>query len=467
MTNRRSYVMKEAPKASGGDMPDIDWDAVREQVPEGSLDARVAVVVDLGRHDRGKRVSDKAPTYVQTLDEANDLIDLAEELVGAYNVEKDGLDQIEDIDTVCKLPFKIVNDKWVFNAKSDPANVTFVHSEDEAEELLDKALILDEKGFLERNQCDTYEVMENCFKVPFHIYEEGEAQELGILVDLTDTYVTYVEGQEPKQYRVNLCPTFNGKMQGLKVSYKDGVYDPRSVIAKLCKATNNNSILKKGPDTNNIALLPGSPYFQVMEHTDTGFLKASKEFGTPRLDKDGNLKDEVAPLDIEGYPEGIFMAFDWVTADDLEAAKLNKLYVERIKSALNYEGSEMQKAFEELEARRSKAKQSSTDDDGDDDQEEEKTTTRRRSAKKAEEKVEEKPTRGRGRKAPTEPVEEEKKEEKPTTTRGRKRSSAAPEKATEPTTTSSRKRGRRVEKSEPEPEVNQSDDDQFDDDIPF
>jgi hypothetical protein len=94
-------------KSSNG--PSVDWDKVNEQLPdEGSVDARVALVIDLGEHHQGMSVNGKGVTYVATEEEAWDLVDQAEDIVGETNVAKDGLDKVEEVGEVWILPFKIL-----------------------------------------------------------------------------------------------------------------------------------------------------------------------------------------------------------------------------------------------------------------------------------------------------------------------------------------------------------------------
>ena len=130
--------------------PSVDWGKVNEQLPDdGSVDARVALVIDLGEHHQGLSVNGKGVTYVATEGEAWDLVDQAGEIVGENTVEGEGYDQVEEVGEVWILPFKIVKDKWVFpQEEGQEDNVSYAFSEKEAEELVSKAKSLDKYGSL-------------------------------------------------------------------------------------------------------------------------------------------------------------------------------------------------------------------------------------------------------------------------------------------------------------------------------
>jgi hypothetical protein len=349
----------------------VDWDLVNSQIAElvgDANDARIAAVVELGIHPQGDRVNGKGVTFVNDEEAALDLIEKAEDIVGLKTLEKEKWDEFEELDaSVFKLDFKIVHDKYVFPSDEKQDNATYVDTEKEAKKILKRGLELDEKwGNLESAGVDSYEEITTPFKLPFNIYDGGEENEFGLLGDLTATEVTYVEGQDPVNYRVNLCSVFKGEMTGFPIldSYKS-----TSVVSKICKATGNKSVLG---DMRTLPDLAGSSYFQVLEEKK-GFINISRDFGTPR-NKD---RDDIAELNIEGFPNGVVITFDDATVEQLEAIKLNKLYVEKIKAASNYEGSQIQKAIDEWEANRGGNKADAKEEDS---QEEESTKPEKKKA---------------------------------------------------------------------------------------
>lgn len=343
-------ALKSANKKTNTDSK-VDWDYVNSQLEEGSHDARIAAVVELGEHDQGLQASDKGVTVVGSREEACAIIEAVEDVVGAPRVAENGWDYIEELDDpIYILPFKIVKDTWVFPlSKKAPDNIMYADSEEEADDLIEQARGLDKYKNLGKNI--SYEVIEKPFRLSFNTYDGGTENEFAPIVDLTDLKVSYVEGDDPVNYRVHLCPSFEGKLKGFPIKEK---YDVKSNVSKLCKATGNKHILE---NTDNLADLAGSAYFQVLEENGKGGFKTIKDFGTPRP------KDEVAELDIEGYPNGMVITWEDTTVEQLEALHLGYMYINRIKSAKNYEGSQMQKAIEEYEASRNQGETKDKEED--------------------------------------------------------------------------------------------------------
>jgi hypothetical protein len=336
----------------------------------------------------------------------------------------------------------------VFPSTAEVDNATYFDTKREAKEFLALGKKLDKYNNLDKAGINGWEQLDSPFKLDFAIYDGGEQREFGILVDLVDTEVEYIKDSDDfVNYRVNLCSVFEGKMQGF-ISSKE--YGTLSLINKLCKATGNKHILK---DTGKMADLVGSPFFQVLEKKGD-FVNFSKNFGTPRT-KD--LKS-IAPLAIEG---GVVIKFEDVTVKKLNDAKLNKLYVDRIKASKYYAGTRMQEMLEKWEATRNestsnaeaeeedfeeeeedeaqetpprtsgrKAKASAKieeeDDDEDNEEEEEapkpKSKRRVRKVKEEEPEAEEAPRRKRKEKkaAPQEEEEQEEEEEAPKPERKRR-----------------------------------------------
>jgi len=331
---------KVAGKKKSTESP-IDWEYVNSQIEEGSYDARIAAVVDLGEHHQGMKVTDKGITVLDNEEDAFNLINKVAGFVREEELEKKGWNAFEELDTpMYKLDFKVVQDKWVFPTTDEKDNSTFVKTEEEAEELLAKAKQLDKYGNLAKAGVSGYTTIETPFVLPFNIFDGGVENEFTLVSDLVDLDVEYIKGEGAHNYRVHFCKPFKDVYKGFPVLEK---YDTKSTVSKICKATGNKHILE---DTSKLGELVNGTYFQVLEKNDEGYIKATKDFGTPRP------KDEIAPLNIEGFPEGVVITFEDATVEKLEAIKLNYSTLEKIKSAINYPNSQMQKAIEEWEATR-------------------------------------------------------------------------------------------------------------------
>jgi len=358
----------------------VDWAYVNSQLEEDSYYARIAALVDLGLHHQGFKVSDKGITVVSTKDEAFDIIEKAEDIVGLPKLEENKWDKFEEVDhPVFKMDFKIVKDQWVFPSKDGIENVTYADSEEEAEELLAQAKKLDKYKNLAKAGVDGYEEITTPFKLPFNIYDGGEDNELGIISDLTETSIKYSEDSDPVNYRVYLDPSYKEDIKGFAITPQ---FSSKSTVGKLCKATGNKKVME---DSDYLVDLLNSPYLQVLAASGESFFP-SNDFGALRQKE----LDDVPALSIEGFEEGVVIDFDTVTVEQLEAIKLRKYYTDRIKKALNYEGSQMQKALEEYEASRGNTKpaeQVEEDVEADETPKTEKKTTPKKAAPKAEPEV--------------------------------------------------------------------------------
>lgn len=290
------------PTNTGGDYdgPTIDWAKVAEQVEDGTQPARVSLIVDLGIQKRAKGVSYENKddiTIVDTEDEREALMDEAEELIGEYTFNKNNLGDWDD-------------------------------------------------------------AADGKFSVPFRIYDKKDAQEIAIFADLPDTEVVYVEGEEPKQYRIMLNPSFKGEIGGFALTAakpkKEGdpwTFGPTTKLAQLAKATGHDEILDGGEHNQDIGRVLGEPFLIEVEKKGSfingkKYMKVMKGMVVSELDND---------------PVGI--TFDNATVELLEAAKLRKGIIDKIKAATNYEGSAMQEALEAMEANR-KSNKGMTDEDG-------------------------------------------------------------------------------------------------------
>lgn len=341
-----SFTLKPENTGSNGGF-DIDFDAIAEQVDEGTQGARVSVIVDLGVQKRGKGVAygeDDTFTVVETEEEADALINEAIELLGEKVVSDKNLDEILEGD-------------------------------------------------------------DDSLEVPFKIYEKKDAQEIAIFADLTDTVVDYGDKIGEKQFRIMLNPSFKGDIRGFALvpappKKKGGVWTfaGNSKLAALATACGRKEILQEGDDNMNIGLVLGEALLINVEKKGSfinakGMLPVMKGYAVADLDQ-----------------EAVGITFDSATVELLKAAKLRKGIIEKIKTATNYEGSAMQKAIEALEAGKgsSKAPESASDEVEEAVEEEapKEPTRRRKAATEAPAKKEEAKPKRRGRPAKKK-VEEE------------------------------------------------------------
>lgn len=193
-------------------------------------------------------------------------------------------------------------------------------------------------------------------------------QQVAIFADLVDDIVDYgaVIGEQP--YRLCLNKTFGGKLEGVNftpVPSKDGngkiiqgkiwTFTGTSLLSKLAKATGHEEILGGNEKDNmDISLLLGEPLMINVEvkETDSGktndkgepiiYTNVSAKGYTPIPIKKGK-KLEVEEL--RCTPKCV--TFDNATVEDVKI--LRPMVITKIKAALNFEGSQMEKAIKEYE----------------------------------------------------------------------------------------------------------------------
>lgn len=302
----------------------IDYDAINRQIDEDVHDARISIIIDLGEQEketavRGANEDFGWATYFLDDDDAFDAIDKAEEIVGEFLMAKNGWgDQPEEVEVT--------------------------------KELLEGDL---KKQKLEVEEGDTL------YKVNFCIHKSRPSQEVVYVYDLVDTYVDYgFEGQEPMQYRhYGVRRNFKtGHISGIGfgAEWKDGkeVLRAMSTHAKLAKMVGKPEII----ESRDITQLLNEPIGIPVEHNDKGE-KLYLKFKSPQALSKKQLKMGVTELDCEP----VVVDFDTATVETLEKAKLRRDIIEKIKSALNYEGSQIQKAIQELESKKSEANNNKDD----------------------------------------------------------------------------------------------------------
>lgn len=328
-----SFSLKAKDGGEGYDGPKIDWKAIAKQVEDDTHDARISLIVDLGVQERGKGVSHGSKddfTIADTEKEANDLLDEAEEIMGNFLFEKEKLDEYEDTD-------------------------------------------------------------DGKFKVDFSIYDKKDAQEVAIFADLIDTRVEYVEGQGENQYRVMLNRSFKNDITGMALTkakpIKDGglwTFASNGLLYKLAIATGHAEIVQDEEFNTDIGRMLGEP-LGIPTTKKNDFIRVGAPSAIPK-----KYLDDVGMLD----NEAVGITFDDATVELLEAAQLRYGIILKIKAATNYEGSAMQAAIEELEAKQKAAKKSGSDENAAETKDEDKSSRRKRkAAPEAAEEKEEKTSR--------------------------------------------------------------------------
>jgi hypothetical protein len=272
-------------------------------------------------------------SYFATNEDALDYIDKAEDIVGTWVADKEGYtEQPEEVDATQEI--------------------------------------------ISANNLDV-EVGAVIYKLDFRIVTPKPREEVIYAADLVDMAVEYVEGEEPKQYRVwlNQQDFMTKQMKGFSTKFappmKDGglwTFSPLSMHTKLAEATGKTSILEAGNDFGDLSLLLGQPFgipTTQKETTSNGKDYVNLKIKAPvRLSKKA-LKVGITELDCT--PEAI--SFEDVTVEQLENIMPNRLVIAKIKTAINYEGSQMQKAIEEWESNKSGG--STSNEKTEDSQEEE------------------------------------------------------------------------------------------------
>lgn len=323
----------------------VDWKAIHDQVDEGTQGARISVMIDLGMHKEGHALGSKGYTGFIDADEAEEWIEEMTKKYGEkHSAIKDGLD-VEDPDDTD-------------------------YDEDKT-----KTITKDKKGnWVETEKSPKYVVAANEFG------GEREYQELAIFADLTENRVDYGEEIGDKPFRVMLNRRWQGEINGFQLkksppAQKGGVWTVKgnTKLAELATATGHKELLECDLEDADWSEMLGEGFNITIEKSgDEGqYLNIGK---CVALKKKKGVVEEVEELD--GEP--ILITFDDATVEDLEAAHVRRDVIEKIKKASDYEGSQIQKAIEEYEARlKSKSKDSSDDDSDEDEAEDEEQTQRK------------------------------------------------------------------------------------------
>ena len=321
---------------NNNDGPNIDWQGIAKAIDEDVYDARVSLIVDLGTQERTDGVYHEKKddyTYVTSNEEGgpiDEFQDRAEKLQSAWFMEEHNLYDFEEVEV-------------------------------DSEKLLEE---LHKAGHKDVQMGDTV------YKLPFRISPRKDAQEIAYFADLVDTRVAYIKGEDPKQYRVALnrkdfkSGELNGHALSVVKPMKDGApwtYSALSMHMKLAEACGKTEELL---EENDVSVLLGAPLgiaITKREKDGKEYINEAKGKNLQALRKK-DLERGITELDVE--PQAI--SFEDVTVEQLEIAQLNKLVINKIKKATDYEGSQMQKALEEWEAKKggnSKKAEKPVDDD--------------------------------------------------------------------------------------------------------
>ncbi len=451
---------------------EIDFEYIVDQVDVGPKVVTVSGLLDLGEQEGGYIVDTDGFTYFKSEDEVNDFLDFIAEnpTLGERAIEEHGLDEYEEVDEVYKLPFKIVKNKFVFMEQEDEGNVSYAPTKKKAEKLVDKALELLEaqrkrqKGYVKKLITSNIELIEDTdlepmtdvFEVPCILRKMDDEYEVAVWATNTDNEVQYVEDDEDsvRQYRIPLNPPFKGAVRGFRLSQdrKTELFNSKSLV-DLLKTCDLERVIEEGnDDEGDLSLLAGAIFQTEITKKDT-FVRSKGRMSAPEDTEVPELEHEPMVVSFEDDVEDIVAA--------MRAFFVPRAYIEKIKLAKNFEGSNMEKAIaileDGVEAPESDSESGEDDPVGQD-------TSEEKSDEKASEEVSEvskSKTKRKSRKAKEEEVEDEdegedpepEEDEKPKRKRKGKSESSSKSKKSKP---------------DPEPEVEEeADGGGFDDDLPF
>ena len=339
---------KKKSESSGSD---IDFEYVANQVKTGANKARISVVVDLGMQNAGTMLNDQGETYFNTEEEANDFMERIanDPNLGERSIDENDL-EIEEIEKIYKLPFKLINKQWVFMESQDPTSVTYEGSAKKAAKTLKEAITAVEnntkkpakfkKKELEFLEALEPELMEDVFMINCQLRDSDDAPELAVFADLTGNRVEYVEDEEDskRQYRVALNPPFKGVVKGTRIAPdKKGAVPSKSALAKLFVAV---GLDPAGDLSDNLNAVAGSPLqLEIKKNGDFINVGAKMSVG------EDDIVDE-----LDNPPITITFGDDVeALVEKLKKAYLRKDFITKIKGAQNYEGSNIQKALDIIE----------------------------------------------------------------------------------------------------------------------
>lgn len=315
-------LKKTQPESQG---EGLDFNFILGQVEDDTHDARLSVIIDAGLQAvpetvYGTSLNPDNVTYFTSEEEAFDYGDRAETIVGSW---------------------KYAEEKW--DAQPEEVEAT--------------------KEIIEDYELEDVDVGDTLYKVDFKIVQPKPREEIIYAADLVDMYVKYKDEDdcEALQYRVwlNKDDFITREMVGFSTKFsppkgkKGGwTFSPLSMHSKLAEATGRTEIIDPfGSDHGDLSLLLGEPFGLPISKKETEskgktYINLKVKAPVPLSKK--MLKLGITELDCT--PEAI--EFETATVEQFKNIMPNKKVIAKIKKALNYEGSQMQKALEEYEALR-------------------------------------------------------------------------------------------------------------------
>jgi hypothetical protein len=336
-----SFKPTNGKKQGSGNGPKLDYDYIAGQVEDGLSQAICSNIIDLGEHKQPIQVTNKTGfMLVEDEEAAAEILGIIRDAYGDKKIDEDNLDDIEELEEGFVLQFKVVKNKWVFSNSED--DYTYFETLEEAEEALEAAKQIDNFKFVEKDGKDEIIKMEDCVKLPFRTFIPDNAREVTYTFDLVENDVEYIKGSgETAQYRLYASSEFKGAVRGIVTPDDGRTYSPNSVTAKIAAACGVPEIVDtESDDCNDIGLLLGQPCYIDVKKKDS-FIKVGA-YSKPKAKALANFEElQVEPA---------ILTFDNATPELLDLVKPKYVYVNKIKAAINYEGSPMQEAMEAWEA---------------------------------------------------------------------------------------------------------------------
>lgn len=337
--------------------PKVDYAAINAQVEEGSHGARIVHLIDLGDHQDSIKLGDKGYTGFLNEEDAELFIEEMVEKHGEkHSALKDGLPEVEEADDSDFDPEKTKTLKRT--GKGDKAR--WIETDTPPEYVVN----INEYGGFKKDGTPL-------------LY-----QEIALMADCTEMVIDYGEDIGEKPYRTLLNKTWMGDVQGFQLkkvppAKKGGAWTIKgnTKLAEIVTACGHKDLLDVDLEEADFSLIVGEAFNLSIEKSGENDQYVNIGKAIPLKKKKGEL-EEVDDL----WDEPLIITFEDATADLLEQAHVRYDVIKKIKAAANYEGSQMQEAVEEYEARNKakfKAKAQESDDaeaDEDDEDEDEKTT---------------------------------------------------------------------------------------------
>lgn len=273
---------------SNNNAPKVDWNAINNQVETDNHTAIISQIVDLGIHTPPLSASVEKSTTVSTLAEAEALVAQAQGMLKASEFEK--------------------------------VKITEVNGE---------------------------------YLVGVQIRQPKDRQEIAVFADLPGTIVDYGSAVGKKPFRTCLNKSYKGEIRGLGLAVvppqKQGgvwTFAPNSMLTELAKVTKQTTITDgtSKTDTNNIGLILGKSLMVDIQKTVDGDKVYVNVKGI------SSVPNALAKTIDYTVVNPVGISFDNVTAELLKEAGVRGNIIKKIKEANNYQGSQMQKAIEALEA---------------------------------------------------------------------------------------------------------------------